>query len=123
MSERVPWTLTGIRNVPLKPTLRSPPSIATTPFLMYPSGATPAKAGERSASPKNVPVMMTNSPASTRLSPWTTTENAPLSVPLPVARLRSSAPVAFTAHFVAVGLTSTTHDGQSGLPSFAQPES
>jgi hypothetical protein len=103
--------------------LPSGPSTVATPLVMNPIGALAAIESDRSASPLNVPVMTTNSGASTSLSPCTTTEYEPASVPRPVARLRSSAPVAFTVHFLTLGAISFTHTGHSGVPSFAQPES
>src|SRR6266850_4767318 len=66
--------------------------------------------------------MITNSGASTSLSPWTTTEYVPPRVPRPSTRLRSSAPDACSVHRLALGAIDLTYAGQSGVPIFAQPD-
>src|SRR5437016_2951920 len=125
------FTANGSRKVPVNVNAvsfsglhwRRPTSKQPLPSVRKPTGATPANGSDRSAAPAKAPVITTNSAASAVSLAFTTTAKVPSNVPLPSARLKSSAPLALTVQFLAPGVRISTSHGQSGVPSFANPES
>src|SRR5207245_16159 len=105
----------GSRKVPVNGTVPPPPASTIFPTTV-PSGTLTRTAGEKSILPLNLPLAITNSGLSTRLSPWTTTVKVPPNLPRPVTRLMLSDPVALMVQGGA-----PTGIGQSGVPAFAVP--
>src|SRR5215831_3905894 len=80
-----------------------------------PSGRRFTTAGERSTVPLNVPLITGKS------GTWTTTSNVPLTGPVPVTVETLSVPVAMTVQLSRRGTETSSLDGQSGVPSAANP--
>src|SRR5262245_18335709 len=114
---------TGVGSAAMIPVAGSAIWVIVKVPAIEPSGMWWRTASDRSTAPLNVPLTTGKSGTWTELLPgaFTTTSNVPLTGPVPVSVDTLSVPVAMTVQLSRRGTETSSLDGQSGVPSAANP--